>query len=383
MRILIAHSRYLSGPVSGENRVVEDEARLLRDGGHEVLVWDPAPPETMEPRDLVKAGTETVWSRRAAAHLRSLLREFGPQVVHCHNLFPTLSPTVLRVASTQGVPLAMTLHNYRLMCLPATLLRNNRPCEDCLGHVPWRGVRHRCYRGSVLGSSALATSLTVHRALGSFNRVSLFIAISEFIKGKHTQAGIDESKIRVKPHFAWPTRKREGPGSYFAYVGRLSEEKGIDFLVKLWRQIDHQLVVVGDGPQEGMLRETAPASVRFVGSVEPEEVAEILTAARALLVPSMWYEPAGKVVLEAYAAGIPVVASSMGALPELVQEGRSGFLASAGVERQWARSVERLSDDDEAERLGDAARGLWHSRYRPEHGLENLEAAYRRTVELA
>ena len=188
MRILLLHSRYLSGAASGENRVVEEEAALLRSGGNRVWCYSPEP-TIVGTFDRARSAASAIWSARAARAVHRLVEKQGIDVVHAHNLFPTLSPAPLRAAHDAGAATLMTLHNFRLMCLPANLLRDGRICEDCIGHIPWRGIRHRCYRGSALGSAALATSLALHRGLGTFDGVSRYLAVSDFVRRKHVEAG--------------------------------------------------------------------------------------------------------------------------------------------------------------------------------------------------
>ena len=178
VRILILHSRYLSGPASGENAVVRDEAKLLSDGGHQVEVWEPSP-DGVSGMDLLKTGFQAVWSRKSIDRVSRMIGDMRAEIVHCHNLFPTLSPAVISAAAGRGAAPIMTLHNYRLMCPPSTFLRDGRICEDCLGRAPWPGVVHRCYRDSLPGSAALALSLSTHRTLGTFDRVALFLCVSE------------------------------------------------------------------------------------------------------------------------------------------------------------------------------------------------------------
>jgi glycosyltransferase involved in cell wall biosynthesis len=380
VRVLILHSRYLSGDASGENRVVEDEARLLREAGHQVETWSPSVKATSGP-SLLKTAWEVVWSRAAAAGTEELLQHFRPQVVHCHNLFPSLSPVVLRVAGRMA-PTVMTLHNYRLLCLPATLLRDDRICEDCVGRLPWPGVLHGCYRGSIPASAALAASLTLHRSLGTFEEVTLYLAVNRFVMDKHVQAGLSPSKIRVKPNFVWGMPSREGPGDYFLFLGRLAPEKGVATLLSVWKEAAGRLLVIGDGPEAGRLRAMAPAGVEFGGSVPSSEVPRILRRARALLVPSMWYEGEPRAVLEAFAAGVPVVVSQIGGLPALVEEGRSGLVVPPEDIDGWARAVERLGDDKEAKRMGGFALHAWQDRHSPEKGLHELEMAYDQAIRL-
>jgi glycosyltransferase involved in cell wall biosynthesis len=372
VRVLVLHSRYLSGTSSGENRVVEDEVELLRSAGHEVHLWAPSAEDAAgasRPRLAVRA----VWSRSAVRRVARLAAELRPDVVHVHNLYPMLSPAVLRTAAA---PVVVTLHNYRLLCLPATFLRDDRACEDCLGKLPWRGVVHRCYRGSAAGSAALAASLGLHRRAGTFRHVSAFLAVSEFVRDKHVEAGMDADRIRVKPNFVAPMPRREGPGGDFLYLGRLSPEKGLDRLVGQWREVPGRLVVVGDGPDRARLEAAAPDTVEFRGAVPPEQVGAYLARARALVLPSICYEGAPRTVVEAYAAGVPVIANRNGALPSVVADGVTGLLVDPARPGGWRDALGQLGDDAASVRLGEGAFAAWHSRYSPEQGLADLEAAY-------
>jgi glycosyltransferase involved in cell wall biosynthesis len=375
MRIAILHSRYLSGPASGENRAVEDDIELLTQAGHEVRSWTPSPEKIRGGG--ARAGLDAVWSAKAVGEVRALVGRWGAEIVHFHNLFPLLSPAAVRAAASDGAGVVMTLHNYRLMCLPASFLRKGRQCEDCLGRLPWRGVLHRCYRGSSLASASLATSLVAHRGLGSFERVNRFLAVSDFVRRKHIEAGFDADRLTVIPQFAWPTTRREGPGEYFLYLGRLAQNKGAATLMEAWSKRLGRLLVVGDGPQMAELRSVAPPAVEFRGLVPGEAVPGLLRGARALLLPSLVYDAAPRGVAEAYAAGVPVLASRIGGLPEVVREGESGMLLPPGATDEWAAAVARLTDDDEATRLGAGALRLWSERHRPQQRLASLEGAYR------
>jgi glycosyltransferase involved in cell wall biosynthesis len=378
VRVLILHSRYLSGTASGENRVVDDEASLLTEGGHQVDVWSPSPNRAHGLR-LVGTAAMAIWSTDATARVRDLIRRSKAEIVHCHNLFPELSPAVLRAASDEGVAVVVTLHNYRLLCLPATFIRDGRVCEDCLGRTPWPGVLHACYRGSTLGSAALATSLTLHTAFHTFDRVARYLAVSGFVRRKYVEAGWPENRIEVKSNFAWESPRREGPGRYFLYLGRLSSEKGVATLLAAWRRSSSRLLVVGDGPIAGALRADAPTNVEFRPTVSPADVPNLIREARAVLLPSVCYEAQPRVILEAYAAGVPVLASDLGALPEAVGPD-SGVLVQPGDADAWSDAVGRLLDDRESERLGQGAWQRWRERYSPERGLTDLEDAYRRAV---
>jgi glycosyltransferase involved in cell wall biosynthesis len=366
------HSRYATGTSSGENRVVDDEAALLREHGHDVHLWAPTPVDAGGTARAALA-LRAAWSRRATAHVRQIAAEFRPDVIHAHNLFPMLSPSVLRTAAA---PVVVTLHNYRLLCLPATFLRDGSTCESCLGRTPWRGVVHRCYRDSVAGSAALATSLTVHRGIGTFDRVAAFLAVSDFVRAKHIEAGFSPDRIRVKPNFVSPLPQRRGAGEDFLFLGRLSPEKGLDRLIGVWHDVPARLVVVGDGPERARLQAAAPETVEFRGAVAPDQVAGYLERARALVLPSICYEGAPRTVVEAFAAGVPVIANRKGALPTIVVDGATGLLVDPNRPADWSRAVTALLDDGTSRALGEAAHREWQTRYSPERGIEDLEAAY-------
>lgn len=382
MRVAVLHSRYLSGPASGENRIVDAEIDLLRSAGHAVETVMPTARE-MTPRQQARAGFAATWSPRATAVVRDLIARFHPDVIHCHNLFPLLSPAVIGTAAARGTPVVMTLHNYRLMCVSGNFLRDGHPCEDCFGHLPWRGVVHGCYQGSVLASGAIAAAVSAHRALRTFDRVALFLADGEFVKRRHLDAGMFAGRIRAKPQFCPATARRVGAGKYFLYVGRLHSEKGVRVLLDAWRDVAAELVIVGDGPEAASLRASAPPRVTFTGQLPGDAIPALMREARALLVPSVWYEGSPRTIVEAYAAGIPVVASRIGALPDVVSDGRSGLLVTPGAVAAWATAVRSLLDDDLAARLGDGAYARWRHEFRPEDGLAHLQRAYRDAIALA
>jgi glycosyltransferase involved in cell wall biosynthesis len=374
LRILVVHSHYASGSSSGENRVVEDEVALLRAAGHHVELWSPEP-ATATLRQRAGAAAGAVWNRAAVASVTALIRDTSPDVLHVHNLFPAVSPAVLRV----DIPTVVTLHNYRMLCLPAVLLRDGVVCEDCVGKLPWRGVVHRCYRGSALGSAALGTSLALHRRAGSFDRVGTFLAVSEFVREKHIQAGFDPDRIVVQPNFVQPMERRSGPGEYFLFLGRLSHEKGLDRLLPQWGDVPAKLIVVGEGEERDRLGELARGDVEFRGAVDPSRVSGLLGRARALVLPSICYEGAPRTVVEAFAAGVPVIANALGGLPGVVREG-SGLLVPPGDPRGWVDAANRLLDDDTSQLLGAGAYREWQSRFSPEQAVTGLENAYNQVI---
>jgi glycosyltransferase involved in cell wall biosynthesis len=356
---------------------VADECRLLESAGHAVSTLTRSAANNRG----IALGARTIWSRGAIGEFRQLLKQDRPDVVHFHNLFPNLSPAVLRAAHAERVPVVMTLHNFRLACLPATFLRDGRICEDCLGRSLWRGVAYGCYRGSHAASAALAASLELHRRIRSFERVERFLVVSAFMREKLLASGLDGAKVHVRPNFAFPVARRRGSGSYFLVLGRLAPEKGLDVLFEAWDGVG-TLVVAGDGPERRRLESVAPPGVEFRGTVDPDAVPALLAGARALLFPSQSYEGSPRAVVEALAAGLPVVGSAIGGIPEHVEDRRSGLLVEPRDVRGWAAAIESLRDDRVAIRLGDGAFRTWRSRFGPDAALASLEAAYAEAIEL-
>jgi glycosyltransferase involved in cell wall biosynthesis len=223
----------------------------------------------------------------------------------------------------------------------------------------------------------MAASLSLHRAIGSFEHVTMFLPVSRFVRDKYLEAGLTSSRMVVKPNFCWPQPRRSGAGEYFLYVGRLAPEKDVRTLLKAWRSIRTPLILAGDGPDRKALEALAPERVEFRGTVSPEDVTTLLKGARALLFPTRGNEGAGRSVIEAYAAGVPVIATGLGALPELVEHGVSGLLVPPGETDAWVEAVETLVDAATAVRLGEGALDRWARLHSPERGLVELEGAYR------
>ena len=371
MRILVLHSRYLSGALSGENRVVDDELRILREAGHDVVAWEPS---VGPDASTLRLATDAVWSRTAAREVQIIVREHRPEIVHVHNLFPRLSPVVLR-AVPSSTPTLMSLHNFRLMCLPATYLRDGKVCEACAGRVPWRGVLHACYRGSRGASGALGTSLALHRAIRTFERVDAFLAVSRFVRDKHVEAGFDPKRIHVKSNFSWSSERRVGPGGPVLFLGRIDHQKGLDVVLRALPQ-GLKLLVAGDGPERAGLEHGASPDTTFLGPVDPSGVYDLLRRARALAVPSRGHEGQPRVILEAFAVGVPVLASRIGGLPELVEHDVNGYLVEPDDARGWTEALERMSDDETSLRLGAGAYRTWERSYTPEIAIRELEDGY-------
>lgn len=383
MRILQIHNYYRDP--GGEDAVVATEAGLLRTAGHEVVQYSVQNPSSW----LATTGSLVVapWNPAASHRVRRLAESRRPAVAHVHNTWFSLSPSVLRALRKAGVPVVMTLHNYRLLCANAILFRDGEPCELCVGSLPWNGVRYRCYRGSAVASLVAAAALTANRPAGTWQRyVDLFLALTEFARGVFIRGGLPEERVLVKPNSVADPGPRANPPSAsrsVLYVGRLSEDKGVLRLLDAWRSAsvaDLELIVVGDGPlRQNIERRRAPG-VRVVGRLAPSQVAKLMLTSRALAFPSLWYEGQPMVVLEALAAGLPVLASNHGGTEATLRGIGSKWLVEAGDRRGWQLALARLSDGTSLDQAGRRARELYERSFTPKCSLTALESAYRRVM---
>lgn len=386
--VLIVHNRYRER--GGEDVVFDSEAMLLKQRGHRVRrfsVDNALLPVSPTPSQQVGLAVNTLWSRESAAELRKTIRDFGPDVVQVHNTFPQLSPSIYEACAAEGVRVFQTLHNYRFVCPAATLFRDGRPCEDCVGRAfPWPGVMHACYQGSRARSAVVASMLGLARARGALDHVSAFIALNEFGRRMFVRGGLPDGRVVVKPNFvddiaATPTTARSG----FLFVGRLAPEKGVGTMLRAWRSLPDTigLRIIGDGPLRGAVQREASTSrnILYDGPRDHDDVLGAMASARALVFPSEWYEGCPMTIIESFASRLPVVASRLGSLEEMVLDGHRGLLFERGAADDLAEKIRWLHEHgDEASKLGDAARDEYLREYTADRSYARLMAIYRRQV---
>jgi len=381
VRVLLVHNFYRQP--GGEDRVFATEARLLSERGHQVFTYEAHNPRENGVAVLRLAG-QAFWNQKAYRDLRRLIKEVQPDVVHLHNTFPLISPAACYAARREGVAVVQTLHNYRLICPSGLLFREGRPCEECVGaFTPWPGVVHACYRDSHAASLVAGATLAVHRASGTWSRqVNRYIALTRFAREIFIAGGLPAQSVAIKPNVIHPDPGAgSGDGRFALFIGRLAREKGIDTLVKAWAQVGHRmpLTIVGDGPLAAEVRRAVAGNpaVTWVGQQPPAVVEELLGRATCLIVPSIWYETFGLVVAEAFARGTPVVASRLGALSELVEDGRTGFHFTPGDADDLARRATRFTEYPEAAAaMRVHARAAYERRYAVESNYETLCRIY-------
>lgn len=379
MRILIAHNAYQHR--GGEDSVVASEAALLHTQGHQVRIYSRSNDEVAGFSAPVLA-RDTFWSRRTVREIKNQLADFQPDLIHSHNTFPLISPSLYWAATAAGVPVVQTLHNFRLMCLNALFLREGKVCEDCIGQLPWRGVARACYRGSRPASAALGGMLVLHRALGTYrHKVARYIALNEFCREKFIEGGLPADRVVVKPNFVDMEAPQSGPRSGVLFVGRLSVEKGVATLAEAMRLLPNAgLRVAGDGPQTGLL--DGVAGVSHLGSLPGEAVRAEMSSALALVVPSIWYENFPRTIVEAFASGLPVVASRIGALAEIVTEGKTGLLFEPGNAHDLAKKLAWvLTHPDEMALMGCNARAQYEAEFSAGVNYERLMKIYAEAIQ--
>jgi glycosyltransferase involved in cell wall biosynthesis len=378
VRIMQLHNRYRQR--GGEDVVVETEARLLRAAGHEVETYEVVNPE--ETAAVVRRLAVAPWNPRAAGRVRQVVTTSRPDVVHVHNTWFSLSPSVLAAARRAGVGVVLTLHNYRTFCPAGTLWSGGQVCTDCVGSHAWHAVRHRCYRGSAVMSGIGAATIELQRRRGGWERdVDRFLALTEFGRRIHVESGLPEDRVVLKSNSTDDPGPRSRPPSasrQVVYVGRLAPEKGVATLVDAWRHAPRglELVIVGDGPERQALQARAPEGVTFATGKDDAWVDELLRGARALVFPSIWYEGQGLVGLEGAAAGLPVLHSRLGAVGGLFAPGSEPLTFTAGDTADLARALAQLEDDAFVDRWGARCRALYEERYTHEVAVRTLERVY-------
>jgi glycosyltransferase involved in cell wall biosynthesis len=306
--------------------------------------------------------------------------------MHVHNTLPLLSPAILRAARGEGTAVVQTAHNYRLLCPAATLFRNDRLCEACRGRtVAWPAILHGCYRGSRSASAVVAAMLAVHWTAGTWSRdVDRYIALTEFARRKLVAGGLPPSRIAVKPNFTSPpvVANRTGDRAGALFVGRLSVEKGIDTLLEAWTSECGPLRVIGGGPLLDRVKGRCRPGVEVLGPRASSEIAAWMLHASFLVVPSRWFEGFPMVLVEAFACGLPVIASRLGSIGEIVEDGVTGVLFDPGSARDLLEKVRwaRVHPED-VRRMGENARRAYEARYTPQANYDALMEIYRAAID--
>lgn len=358
--------------------------------GHEIIRYTDHNKrvENLRPLSLARA---TVWNQESYRALRELLRKEKPQVAHFQNTFPLISPAAYYAAKAEGVAVVQSLRNYRLLCPDAFFFRAGRVCENCMKKMwPWPGIVYGCYRNSHTATAVVAAMIAGHRVMSTWtNMVDSYIALTEFARQKFIDGGLPPEKITVKPNFVYPSPPpRDGAAAHAIFVGRLSAEKGVHTMLKTWERLSGKipLKIVGDGPLASLVAEAAGriAGIEWLGHKPANEVADLIGSAAFLIFPSEWYETFGRVIIEAFAHGTPVIAANLGAAAELIDSGRTGLHFRPGDAEDLAAKVEWAATNLPAlTAMRKAARAEFEAKYTAEKNYDLLMKIYQTAIEFS
>ncbi|MFH0958675.1 MAG: glycosyltransferase family 4 protein [Pseudomonadota bacterium] len=389
MRVLIVHNHYGRFAQGGEANVMEAEARLLTAHGHDVMKYERTNAEIYEDgtlADKIRAFRDVTWSAKSYREVKSVIQDFRPDIMHVHNYWLVLTPSIFAAAKSCGVKTVVTLHNYRMICPGVLFLRNGKPCEDCLSGNSYRVIWHQCFPGKSLIKSIMSLRLYLESKKREFLNpwVDAYIALTEFAKRKFVEGGLPEEKLSVKPNFIADPLKGGHPtlpGKGAVFVGRVSPEKGLVTLLRAWKDLEYPLTIVGDGPLYRILAGKANVSITFVGQKSSEEALDILNKAEIFVFPSACYESFSLSLLEAMAMGKAIVASDLGPRSEMVTDGVHGLLFNAGDIQDLRQKVLRLIENKQLSAdLGEAARKKYLGYYTPEKNYNSLNEIYKKVL---
>ena len=387
MKILILHNRYKI--IGGEEGVVKAEYTLLANYGHNVAVFEVSNDRIVGIWGKLSTAINGIYSLPSKQQVSNAIAQMEPDLVHVHNFFPLLSPSVYDACLEADVPVVQTLHNYRLLCPKAMPFRNGQICEDCFDRViPWAGILHGCYRNSHIQSASVAAMLGLHHWQGTWHkRVDAYIALSDFQKQVFVRSGLPAERFFVKPNFVFGSEcpPDSARGDFALFVGRLSEEKGVEVLLDAYLQhhLTIPLKIIGDGPSRAALEQKAAglSQVTFLGRQDATVVAQMMQRAQFLVFPSIWYEGFPLTIAEAYACKLPTIASNLGTMSEIVCDGitgihfESGNAADLASKMQWA-----IAHPIALKTMGEAAYQIYQHRYTPEVNYRQLLEIYESAI---
>lgn len=386
MRVLQIHNEYFSGR-GGEDTVIDNEAALLGEAGIEVVLKTIATQasDVSGVRGLAKTAIRSIYSQSSRKLVREWVNETKPDVVHIHNTFPLLSPSIIHEFHSLGIPTVLTLHNYRNVCANALLMREGSPCRDCLSGSSWNAVKNACYKESKLASAVQVGRQLLHDWMGTYTeRVSAIIVLSNFARDIFIESGIPAEKLHVKPNFVAPSGLSAAHrNKHVTFVGRLVEEKGVVQLVQAWLRSpasDWHLNIVGDGPKHDEITALVQGrnDITLHGWKSQDEVRKMVAESRWLALPSIWYEGFPMTLVEAMAEGTPVIVPNLGAMPEIAGYGTRGHIFDGTIEGlAQTLNAAKSTSPSEYEAFSSACLSSSQNEYASSANLLTLMSIYR------
>lgn len=388
MKILRVHNYYLEP--GGEDAVEHAERKLCTDAGCDVVLYtrDNREINDYSPWRKASLAPRAIWAWDTRRELAALIERERPDVAHFTNSFPLISPAAYSTCREAGVAVVQSLHNYRLLCPAATFFRDGANCTECIDHSLLRSVRHQCYRGSLAATATVASTLAIHRRLGTYReQVDAYVAFTEFARKRFSANGLPGERIFVKPNFVDEDpgireRDEESAEDYALFIGRLSPEKGIETLLDGFSKVapGMRLKIAGDGPLRAKCAESGRAEM--LGWLDRPSLRSVLKRARFLVFPSICDESFGLVVIEAFACGVPVLVASRGGMAELVLDGRTGVHFTPGDSGSLATAISwAWNHPKELEDMGRLGRKEYEQKYTPTRNTEQLLNIYHYAIE--
>lgn len=362
------YAKYFVEPIGGRDATYFDEVKKT-------------------PKSVWQMMTRSIYSIEVKKAIQREIKDVKPDLVYIIHFVNKLSPSVIRGAKQMGVPVVLRLSDYFLLCPRFDFLCDRRICEDCLTKGYLSCVKKRCVKGSLFASAIRVLSMKAHNLLNVYKDVDAFITPSEFLKKKLSSNGFDEEKMHCIPTFAVQEKSFSGDapiGSYGLYFGRISEEKGVETLVRAYEKLpDHSLKIVGDdatGEAERLktyIAEKGIQNVEFLGFKMGMELEEIIRHARFVAIPSIWYDNLPNTALESFQQSKPVIASNIGSLPELVEDGYNGYLFEMGNVEEIVEKIQRMDSDERVREMGSNSRNRFEERFMAEKHYEALMEVFR------
>ncbi|MCB0455249.1 MAG: glycosyltransferase family 4 protein [Aequorivita sp.] len=384
MKVLLCHNFYKES--GGEDLVFYNEKKLLERNGNAVSIYIEKNNTINNLINKINTFINSAYSRKTKLKFERFINLENPDIVHVHNFFPLITPSIYDVCRKHNIPVIQTLHNYRIICSAATLLKNGKTCEICIKNSPYQSVRYKCYQQSYIGSFALARMINTHKKSGTWNKkLNSIITLTDFGRNKFIESGINPSKLIVKPNFIEdPKIEKKPTGAHTVlFVGRISDEKGIDFLISTWRSNESlpELRIIGDGPLYKKHSEEVSHNITFLGKKEKNVIYKEMSDASCLVFPSIWYEGFPMVILEAFAIGLPVIASNFGSMSSIIKNGYNGLHFEPSNRADLINKVFSIINNSQLEsELSKNARVDYEQFYTPEKNYEMLMDIYKRAI---
>ncbi|MGL1922385.1 MAG: glycosyltransferase family 4 protein [Hyphomicrobiales bacterium] len=393
MKILLAHNHYGSEAPSGENVVFELERTMLERRGHKIQVFERYSDDIRKKgaTGLIQGALSTPWNPFSAREMRNTITDFQPDVIHAHNTFPLLSPSIFSAA--KGVGRILTLHNYRLFCPAGIPMRDGKVCTQCIDkHSVWPALKHGCYRNNRVATLPIAANVALQRMRKTWQKdIEAFIVLTDFQKDLMISAGLPENSVKVKPNFyegsptMIPYEKRQ---NRVVFIGRLSEEKGVGDLVKAWLDWGGgapMLHLIGDGPLRSQLESQAgdTSNIKFFGQISSQQAQQEMSEASLFILPSLCFEGFPMVLREAFALGTPSLVSDLGPLPALVAKGEGLVFQGGNAEDLRQKVMALWPNKEKLANMALKARSAYEESYTEEVNYNKLISIYNGAIALS